>query len=150
MPSPNKLFVSCHYHILFVCPAPMVFKVNTANIQYFWIFSDIQITQDPLCTAVLSAIFFFMTTPTRNSCHFSVLLAVKHVYLILWHKKYVAFNDLYHLKTLLCECKMSFKIGSLRCVKYIEKTQYQHSIRPSPPTGETVFSPKFWKRIRKK
>ena len=39
--SPKKLLVSCHYHVLFVCLAPMVFKVNTANIQYFWIFLDI-------------------------------------------------------------------------------------------------------------
>ena len=36
----------------------MVFKVNTANIEYFWIFLDIQITQDPLCTAVLTTITF--------------------------------------------------------------------------------------------
>ena len=33
--SPKKLFVSCHYYVLFVCLAPVVFKVNTANIQYF-------------------------------------------------------------------------------------------------------------------
>ena len=34
-------------------------------------------------------------------------------------------------KILLCECKMSSKIGSLRCMKYIEKktTQYQ-SLKP--------------------
>ena len=56
--SPKKFFVSCYYHVLFVCLAPMVFKVNTANIQYFWIFLDIQITQDPLHTAVLTTIFF--------------------------------------------------------------------------------------------
>ena len=54
-----KLFVSCHYHhFLFVCLAPVVFKVNTANIQYFWIFLEIQIMQNPLCTAVLTTIFF--------------------------------------------------------------------------------------------
>ena len=56
--SPKKLFVSCYYHVLFVCLAPMVFKVNIANIQYFWIFLDIQIMQDPLPTAVLTTIFF--------------------------------------------------------------------------------------------
>ena len=54
---PKKLFVSCHYHVLFVCLAPVVFKVNTANIQYFWIFLDIQIMQDPVHTAVLTTIF---------------------------------------------------------------------------------------------
>ena len=32
----KKLFVSCNYHVLFACLAPMVFKVNTANIQYLW------------------------------------------------------------------------------------------------------------------
>ena len=39
--SPKKLLVSCHYLVLFVCLTPMVFKVNTAIIQYFWIFLDI-------------------------------------------------------------------------------------------------------------
>ena len=40
---------------------------------------------------------------------------------------HAAFNDLHILKILLFECKMSFEIGSLRCVKYTEKkpTQYQ-------------------------
>ena len=52
--SPKRLFVSCHYHVLFSCLAPMVFKVNTANIQYFRIFFDIQIMQDPLFTAHFS------------------------------------------------------------------------------------------------
>ena len=59
--SPKKLLVSCHYHVLFACLAPMVFKVNTANIQYFWIVLDIYITQDPLYTW-----HFFMTARTRN------------------------------------------------------------------------------------
>ena len=45
--SPKKLSVSCHYHVLFVYLAPIVFKLNTTDIQYFWIFLDIQITQDP-------------------------------------------------------------------------------------------------------
>ena len=81
--------------------------------------------QDPLCTAVLIAIFF-MNTPTRNIVYFLVLLAVKHAN-FCDSKVYTALNDLHNLKILLCECKMSFKIGSLRCVKYIEKkpTQYQ-------------------------
>ena len=34
---------------------------------------------------------------------------------------YIAFNKLHKLRIVLCSCKMSFKIGSLRCVKYIEK-----------------------------
>ena len=34
-------------------------EVNTVNIQYFWIFVDIQIMQDPVCTAVLTKIFFY-------------------------------------------------------------------------------------------
>ena len=51
--SPKRLFVSCHYHVLFVCLALKMFKVNTTNI-----FLDIQIMQDPLSTAVLTTIFF--------------------------------------------------------------------------------------------
>ena len=35
----------------------MVFKVNTGNIQNFLMFLDIQITQDSLRTAELTAIF---------------------------------------------------------------------------------------------
>ena len=31
------------------------------------------------------------------------------------------FNDLRSQKIMLCECKMSFETGSLRCVKYIEE-----------------------------
>ena len=30
--SPKKLYVSCHYHVLFVCLAVVVLKVNTTNI----------------------------------------------------------------------------------------------------------------------
>ena len=56
--STKKLFVSCHYHVLFVCLAPMVFNVNTTKIQYFLIFLDIHITQYPLHTAVMTTIFF--------------------------------------------------------------------------------------------
>ena len=41
--------------------------------------------------------------------------------LILLVKVYVAFNGLHNLKIPLRECKMNFKTGSFRCVKYIEK-----------------------------
>ena len=64
---------------------------------------------------------FFMRTPTRNVVYFSDLLAVKHVNLILWLKEYVALNYLHNLKILLCEWKISFKTGSLRCAKYIAR-----------------------------
>ena len=40
--SPKELFVSYHYHILFACLTAMVFKVNSANIQYFWVLLHIQ------------------------------------------------------------------------------------------------------------
>ena len=33
-------------------------EVNTVNIQYFWIYVNIQIKQDPVCTAVLTNMFF--------------------------------------------------------------------------------------------
>ena len=58
-------------------------------------------------------------------------------------KVYVAFNDLHNLNILLRECKMSFKIGSLTCVKYIEKQPIQ-----APPTfcGEHRLVPNFEKR----
>ena len=123
--SPRKLIVSCYYHVLF---APTVFKVNTANIQCFWIFLDIQIMQDPLRTAVLTTIFFswLLLPETWFSFQFRWQLNML-IHFFLWLKVYVAFNDLHNLKILLCECRMSFKMGSLRCVKYIEKqaTQYQ-------------------------
>ena len=42
-------------------------------------------------------------------------------------------NDL-HMKILLCECKMSFKIGSLSFVKYIDKKSTYYPLHlPSPP-----------------
>ena len=57
----------------------------------------------------------------------------------------VAFNDLRNLKILLCEWKTRFQIGSLRCVKYVEKkSKSQHSIS-RPLSGRTTFIPKFWK-----
>ena len=78
--SPKALFVSCNYHVLFVCLAPMVFKVNTANIQYFGIFLDIQIMQDPLCTAALTIIFFHDYSYQKYDLFFSF------VGLIVWLK----------------------------------------------------------------
>ena len=68
---PKSLFVSCHY-ILFVCVVAIVLKVNTANIQYFWVYLGIQIkyswqsiisllkycTLYLLCTTVMTTILF--------------------------------------------------------------------------------------------
>ena len=59
----KKRFVSCNYHVLFVCVTPMVFKLNNANIQYFLIFLDIQIMQDSLCTAVFTIILSRLLQP---------------------------------------------------------------------------------------
>ena len=109
----KKLFVSCHYH--YVCLAAMVFKVNTANIQYFWLFLDIQIKYSwnskisliKHCTLhkihfakQYCQTYFFMTTLIRNMVYFSDLLAVKYVNLILRLKVYVRFNDFHNLKIL--------------------------------------------------
>ena len=41
-------------------------------------------------------------------------------------------NDL-HMKILLCECKMSFKIGSLSFVKDIDKKSTYYPLHPPPP-----------------
>ena len=106
--SPKKLFVSCNYHVLFLCQIPMVFKVNDANIQYIWILLDIQIVQDSLCTAVLTIIFFYDYSYHKYGLFFSL------VGLILWLKVYITFNNLCNLKVMLCECKLRFKIGSLK------------------------------------
>ena len=103
MPSPKKLYVSCHYYVLFVCMVLMVFKVNTANIQYFWIFLDFQITQDPLCTAVLTTMFFSWQLLPETPANFQFCWQLNNVYLILWLKVYVAFNDLHHLTTWLTQ-----------------------------------------------
>ena len=81
--------------------------------------------------------------------HFSGFLAVKKVDLILLLKLYVVSDDLHNLKILLCECKMSFKIGSLRCVTYWDETNTLSPPTPATPQGKT-FSPKFGKGIRKK
>ena len=138
----KKLFVSCNYHVLFIFLAPMVFKVNIANIQCFWIFWDIQIMQDTLCTAVLTTIFF------QNCSYQKWGLFFSFVGLILWLKEYVAFNDLHHLKILLCKCKMSFKIGSLMCEIYWEKKQ--HSIyHPQTFLGGQRSAPIFEKESEK-
>ena len=110
----KKLFISSNYHVLFAWLAPMVFKVNTANIQYFWIFLDIQIMQDPLCTAILTIIFFHDYSNGKYDLCFSF------VGLILWLKVYVAFNDLHILKIMLCECKMSPKVEQNRKPKVFE------------------------------
>ena len=75
--------------------------------------------------------------------YFSVLSAVKH--LISWLKVYVAFNDLHNLKILICECKMIFKIGSLRRVKYIEQKPTQN--QPSPILRGQSSIPNFEKGV---
>ena len=82
----------------FFCLAAMIFSVNTANIQYFWVFLDIQINYNwksiisllKYCTLQKTHFalqcwqpYFFMTTPTRNTVYFSSFLAVKYVSLIL-------------------------------------------------------------------
>ena len=69
--SPKKLFVNCHYNVLFVCLAPVVLKVNTANIHYFWIFLDIQIMQEPLYTALLTTIFFHVYSYQKYGLFFN-------------------------------------------------------------------------------
>ena len=53
-------------------------------------------------------------------------------------------NDL-HMKILLCECKMSFKIGSLSFVKYIDKksTYYPLHLPPPPPLPPLVHRHSF-------
>ena len=138
--SPKKLFVSFCYHVLFACLDPMVFKVNTANIQYFPIILDIQIMQDPFGTAAWTTVLFHDYSYQKYGLFLSFLG------LILWLKVYVAFNDLHNLTILLCECKMSFKIGSLRCEIYWEKT---NTVSRPFSGGGTRFSLKFWKGIKK-
>ena len=101
--SPKKLFVTCMYHILFVCLAPMVSEVNTENIQYFWIFLDTQIMQDSLCAAALTIIFFHDYSSQKYGLFFSFLS------LILWLKAYVAFSDLQNLNILFVNLKWVLK-----------------------------------------
>ena len=81
--------------------------------------------QDPLCTAALTIIFFHDYSGQKYSLFFSF------VSLILWLKAYVAFSDLQNLKILLCEYKMSFKIGSLMGVWNI---LWKLSIHPASST----------------
>ena len=65
----------------------MVFKENNANIQYFWIFLDVKIMQDSLCTAVLTIIFFHDYSYQKYG------LFSSFVSLTLWLKVYVAFKN---------------------------------------------------------
>ena len=68
----------------------------------------------------------------------------------LWLKVYVVFNNLHNLNILLCECKISFVIGSLTCEIYWETANTSPSV---PPTfcGEQRSVPDFEKRgVRKK
>ena len=44
-----------------------------------------------------------------------------YMYVCMYVVMSIAFNKLRKLKIVLCLFKMSFKISSLRCVKYIEK-----------------------------
>ena len=123
--------------LFFVCLAPMLFKVNTANIQYFLIFLDIQITQDPLCTAVLTTIVFSWLL-LETSTIFCFFWQLNNVNLILWLMTYTTLHHDLH-KNLLCECKMSSKIGSLRCMKYIEK-KLAHCQPVKPFWGDNEWS----------
>ena len=73
--------------------------------------------------------------------YFSVLLIVKHA--MIWYCDYylyAAFDDLDKLKILLYKCTISFEIGSLRCVKYIEKKTNTVSAKF---LAAATFSPKF-------
>ena len=108
--------------------SPMVFQVNTVNLQYFWIFLDIQITEDPLYTAVLTTIFL-MTTPTKNMVYFSVLLAAKYDNLIIVQ------NELQNWQPKVYEI-------------YWQKTN-KVSAPPIFLGGGTTLCPKFWKRTEK-
>ena len=141
--SPKNLFVSCNYHVLFVCVAHMIFMVNTADIQYSWIFLDIQIMQDPLCTAVLTILFFRDYSNQKYGLFFSF------VGLMLWLKVCVAFTDLQNLTIVLYECKMSFKMGNLRCAKYVEKKWTYYSRCPHPYLGGQHSVSNFEKRLEK-
>ena len=103
--STKKLFGSFYCHVVFFvsCLADGVLvQVNTANIQYIWLFLDFQIkyswksiisllryciyfTKDPLCTSVLTTIFFLWLALPGMFVYLSGL-AVKYVNLILWLK----------------------------------------------------------------
>ena len=80
--STKKLFESFHYHVFCFCLAAVVVQVNTANnIQYLWLFLDIQIKYSwksiivswntvlytrPILHFRIDNRTFFMATTTRN------------------------------------------------------------------------------------
>ena len=115
----------------------MVFKLNTANIQYF--FLDIQIkyswksinsllkycTLHKTCsTTVLTTIYFFYYCYQK---YFSHLLTVKDVNLILGLKLYVALTDLRILKILSVVWMKKFWNRQLKvCEIYWGKTKFDH------------------------
>ena len=72
----KELFVSCHYHVLFVCLASMVFTVNTANY-----FSDIFRYPDGLHCS--------------SNNHFFLWLLLSQIWLVF--SVFLAFNDLDNL-----------------------------------------------------
>ena len=47
------------------------------------------------------------------------------------------------------ECKMNFKMGSLRCVKYVEKKSTYYYAVPTPILGDNIQS-QILKRDQKK
>ena len=96
---------------------------------------------DPLCTAVLTIIFFHVYSNQKYG------LFLSFVGLILWLKVYVAFNDLHNLKILLCECKLSFKIGSMYEI-YWEKINLV-STPSAPLSGGQHLVPNFEKGSEK-
>ena len=120
-------------------------KVNTlfANINYFWIFLDIQITQDSLQTAVLTTTFFLWLLLPETWFSFQFCWQLSMLIHFLWLKVYVAFNDLQNLKILLCECKRRFKIGSLREDQKKDECLGGHKeflFNFNPPTTPTTAS----------
>ena len=121
----------------------------TANIQYFWLFLNIQIKY---CWKSLISFLkynctlhniyfplhywqFFMTTSSRNMVYFSELLTVKYVNLNLWLNVNLSFTDL-----VLYEWKIRFKIGSLRCVKYNFEKKPNLTILTSAESQKFYFS----------
>ena len=104
----------------------MVFKVSAVftNIQYFWMFLDIQIIARPTSHCSIDNHFFsWLLLPETWFCFYFCWQLNMLIY-FLWLKVYVAFKDLHNLKILLCECKMSFKIGSFNmCEIYYQTTK---------------------------
>ena len=104
---PRELFVSFYYFFFFFCLAAMVFQVNTTSIQYFWIFSDIQLKYSRRSTISLHNTYFalqywqpylFSNFSYQQYGLFFRFFSSQYVNLILWEKVYVAFNDLHILK----------------------------------------------------